>query len=255
MHMVGDTANAVALTPGIPNYGGKVSVQIRPNDLLQKRLAGLGAERDMYQQKRERLRHSAEYRSGLQPSGLVSTYTRGVAPRWYITAPSALGSVLATSLLLTGCHTTQPATPAPTHLPAALYPARPTVPAPMFKVFHKTDTSLTLTTDPDATDEEIESLVWQLRDAAHAHTLAKVGIDQAYVDHNKPSTWFHIYRGTKCAAEKYVTGNPPCGGSYHAAADYTFGTVGNPMWDQGTLLHDEKETLLWDPDKPYTATH
>ncbi len=136
----------------------------------------------------------------------------------------------------------------------ARYPPRPTTPPPPVKLFHKTDTSLTLVTDPNATDDQIEALIWQLRDAAHTHTLARLGPTfaqtQAVVDANK-STWFHIYRGAKCAAEKYAAGNPPCGGSYHAAADYTFGTPGNPNWDQGTLLHDEKETLLWNPDAVY----
>ncbi len=163
------------------------------------------------------------------------------------------------SLVLSGCHsTTAPAaSPELATNRTALYPPRPTTPPPTVKLFHKTADSLTLVTDPNATDEQIEAIVWQLRDAAHTHTLAKLGPTfaqtQAFVDSNK-STWFHIYRGTKCAAEKYAAGNPPCGGSYHATADYTFGTPGNPNWDQGTLLHDEKETLLWDPDTPYTPT-
>ena len=162
------------------------------------------------------------------------------------------------TVVLTGCHSTQPATTkAPTHLQAALYPVRPTTPPSAVKLFHKTADSLTLVTDTNATDDQIEALVWQIRDAAHTHTLAKLGPSfkdtQSFVDNNK-TTWFHIYRGAKCAAEKYASGNPPCGGSYHAAADYTFGTPGNPNWDQGTLLHDEKETLLWDPDAPY-QTH
>ncbi len=163
---------------------------------------------------------------------------------------------LATAALTGGCHSTSP-TPVATSTKSVTvspYPPRPTTPAPAVKLFHKTADSLTLVTDTNATDDQIESLVWQFRDAAHTHTLAKLGIPQPLVDANK-TTWFHIYRGSKCAAEKYASGNPPCGGSYHAAADYTFGTPGNPAWDQGTLLHNEKETLLWDPDAPYAATH
>ena len=165
--------------------------------------------------------------------------------------------ISAMALGLLGCHSTSPSTNNPTKPQLSLYPARPNTPPPPVKLFHKTDTSLTLVTDPDATDDQVEALVWQLRDAAHAHTLDKLGptlsTAQAFVDKNRPTTWFHIYRGTRCAAEKYASGKPPCGGSYHAAADYTFGTVGNPNWDQGTLLHDEKETLLWDPETPYKA--
>jgi hypothetical protein len=37
----------------------------------------------MNQQKRERLRHCAEYKSGLQPSTGLSTTTWGSAPCWY----------------------------------------------------------------------------------------------------------------------------------------------------------------------------
>jgi hypothetical protein len=161
------------------------------------------------------------------------------------------------SIFFVGCHATPSATTASKTAAAALYPLRPAAPPPAVKLFHKTADSLTLVTDTNATDEQIEALVWQLRDAAHSHTLAQLGMTfkdtQVLVDGNK-TTWFHLYRGSKCAAEKYASGEPPCGGSYHAAADYTFGTPGNPNWDQGTLLHDEKETLLWDPDKSYSPS-
>ncbi|MDQ2926029.1 MAG: hypothetical protein M3R43_10815, partial [Acidobacteriota bacterium] len=90
-------------------------------------------------------------------------------------------------------------------------------------------------------------------DAAHTHAFANLKIDQKIVDARKPTVWFHIYRGTKCAAEKYADGPPPCGPSYHAAGDYTFG--GGPTnldWDNGLLIHDEDhETRLWDPDALY----
>ena len=49
-----------------------------------------------------------------------------------------------------------------------------------------------------------------------------IKIPQKEVDADGTNVWFHIYRGTKCAPEKYAPGAPPCGGSYHAAGDYTF---------------------------------
>jgi hypothetical protein len=164
-------------------------------------------------------------------------------------------STAALALALTGCNSqksaptalttqiTQPATP------------RPTVTPPPFRVFHTTDSSITLVTKPDATDDEITSLIWQLRDAAHTHSLDKLKINQKMVDDRKPTVWFHIYRGPKCAAEKYAPGQPPCGPSYHAAGDYTFGGgPANPQWDSGLLIHDEDhETRLWNPDAPYTS--
>ena len=67
--------------------------------------------------------------------------------------------------------------------------------------------------------------------------------------------WFHIYRGPKCAAEKYAPGPPPCGASYHAAGDYTFGGGANHQWDDGVLLHDEThQTELWNPNAPYAPS-
>jgi hypothetical protein len=165
-----------------------------------------------------------------------------------------LALTAALALALTGCTSQKPATPAP--ITQAQPPAtpRPTIAPPPFRVFHTTDTSITLVTKPDATDDEITSLIWQLRDAAHTHTLEKLKIDQKMIDARKPTVWFHIYRGPKCAAEKYADGKPPCGPSYHAAGDYTFGGgPANPQWDSGLLIHDEDhETHLWNSDTPYT---
>lgn len=159
-------------------------------------------------------------------------------------------------LLLAGCKASAPAssTPAvsPTAAPAASYPARPSVAPPAFKVFHHDASSVTLVTKEDASDEEIESLVWELRDAAHAHSFDKLKIDQRWVDARDPMMWFHIYRGAKCASEKYTTGKLPCDASYHAAGDYTFGGFTNKEHDDGVLRKaDGTEVHLWDPDKAY----
>jgi hypothetical protein len=129
------------------------------------------------------------------------------------------------------------------------------VPPPAFKVFHHDASSITLVTKEDATDAEIESLIWELRDAAHAHTFDKLKISQKLVDDRDHKIWFHIYRGSKCASEKYADGPPPCGGSYHAAGDYTFGSYTSPEADNGALLHGEDhETELWDPDAAYHSS-
>ncbi len=72
-----------------------------------------------------------------------------------------------------------------------------------------------------ATDDEIAALVWQLRDATRTHTLDKLKISQKDADAGS-TTWFHIYRGTKCASEKFTTGKLPCEASYHATGDYTY---------------------------------
>jgi hypothetical protein len=135
---------------------------------------------------------------------------------------------------------------------------RPTTPPPPFTLFHQTtDGSFTLVTNPTATDDQIEAIIWQLRDAAHTRTFDKLGISQSKVDARDPIVWFHIYRGPKCASEAYADGKLPCGDHFNASGDYTFGGGGNHQWDDGALLHPtqagaDNQTKLWDPNTPYT---
>ena len=125
-----------------------------------------------------------------------------------------------------GCKSTPAPTPAPAQptVTKSTYPTRPTVAPPTFKVFHTTDSSITLVTDANATDDQVAAILWQLHDAAHNNTFAALDIPQQFVDKRDPMIWFHIYRGPKCASEKYTSGAFPCGASYHAAGDYTLGS-------------------------------
>jgi hypothetical protein len=135
------------------------------------------------------------------------------------------------------------------------YPARPTTTPPPFKLFHATTDSFTLVTTPTATDTQIEAIVWQLRDAAHTHTFDHLGIPQKVVDARDPMVWFHIYRGPRCAPEKYADGKLPCGASYNASGDYSFGGGANHQWDDGVILHGEDhQTELWNPNASYTPS-
>ena len=172
-----------------------------------------------------------------------------------------LAMMSAAPLLLLGCKSTPP--PAKTEAAATattaapnppLTPPRPTTAPPPFRVFHAGEGSFTLVTKDSATDDEIAAILWQLRDAARTHTLAKLKVNQADADKYSPA-WFHVYRGPKCASEKYGSGKLPCGGGYHAAGDYTYGGPKNPNWDTGALLHgeDARETQLWNPDAPYSV--
>jgi hypothetical protein len=161
-------------------------------------------------------------------------------------------------LAFTGCNSSPAPTPAPSTpvVAKSTYPPRPTTAPPAFKVFHTTDNSITLVTDANATDDQIAAILWQLHDAAHAHnhTFAALHIPQQLVDKRDPMVWFHIYRGPKCASEKYTTGALPCGPSYHAAGDYTLGSFSNKDRDDAVLLHgDDKQTELWNPDAPPTS--
>jgi hypothetical protein len=134
------------------------------------------------------------------------------------------------------------------------YPSRPTIAPPPFTLFHQTpEGSFTLVTTPTATDTQIAAIIYQLRDAAHTRTFDKLGIPQKAVDARDPMVWFHIYRGSKCAPEKYTDRALPCGDHYNASGDYTFGGGPTHQWDDGVLLHGEDhQTELWPPGSPYT---
>jgi hypothetical protein len=184
-----------------------------------------------------------------KPDILTHTVSRHrVTLRSFVIASSALAMFL-------GCNST------PVHTTSTVtttqQPPRTSTPPPPFTLFHATNDSFTLVTTPTATDEQIEAIVWQLRDAAHTRTFDKLNIPQSKVDARDPMVWFHIYRGPKCAPEKYADGALPCGGSYHASGDYTFGGGANHQWDNGVILHhtpngEDHETNLWPPGSPYT---
>ena len=171
-------------------------------------------------------------------------------------SPALLCSVVLAMLPL-GCNSTPSPKPTIT-ADTTHYPARPTTPPPPFKLFHQTpDGSFTLVTAPTATDDQIAALIYQLRNAAHTRTFDRLHIPQKAVDARDPMVWFHIYRGPKCAAEKYADGKLPCGDHYNASGDYTFGGGANHQWDDGVLLHptpagEPTQTELWNPNAPYT---
>jgi hypothetical protein len=137
---------------------------------------------------------------------------------------------------------------------SATYPARPAVAAPAVKVFHQDEDTYTLVTKANATDEEIEAILWQLRDAARAHRFDALHLSQRFVDTRKPSVWFHVYRGTRCADEKFVKGEYPCGAKYNGAGDYTLGAYNDPGWDNAVLHKaDGTEVQLWNSDAAAAA--
>ncbi|HEU5341534.1 hypothetical protein [Edaphobacter sp.] len=90
----------------------------------------------MNQNKRERLRHPQNYKSGLQPSLIVDFNTWGFTPGWYKAAPLALLKISAASLLFavalatSGCaqtsHSSAPPAPVAQHKFASQSTAKPT---------------------------------------------------------------------------------------------------------------------------------
>jgi hypothetical protein len=152
---------------------------------------------------------------------------------------------------MAGCKQQQPAKPVAEATPMPTAPARPMVAAPAFKVFHQDGPSVILVTTENAPDRQIAAIVWALHDAERAHGFAKYGVDQAAIDKRDPNATFNIYRGTKCAKERYAEGAPPCGASYHAAGSYTVGSYRDRDWDDGELVTaDGKMTPLWDNTPP-----
>ncbi|MDE1162729.1 MAG: hypothetical protein PW792_12385 [Acidobacteriaceae bacterium] len=126
------------------------------------------------------------------------------------------------------------------------YPVRPAIAPPTFKLFHQTDNSLTLVTDEHASNDQIAAILWQLHDTAKTDSFGPLGLPQSFIDKRDPIVWFHIYRGAKCASEKYTEGKYPCGASYHGAGDYTLGSFSNKNYDDAVLITNGKETHLWD---------
>ena len=165
----------------------------------------------------------------------------------------SLALVLGATLSAIGCNNAAPpakSAPAPATIEYH-YPPRPTIPPPAVKVFHQDEDTYTLVTKADATDDEISAILWQLSDAAHSQSFDKLHLSQKFIDTRKPTVWFHIYRGSKCANEKFVKGKYPCGAKYNGAGDYTLGTYKNPLWNDASVHHaDGSETHLWDPDVP-----
>jgi len=156
-------------------------------------------------------------------------------------------AALTVGFIALGCTTPKPTTQNPT--PATThYASRPTTPPPPFKLFHQSPDTLTLTTTESASNTQIAALIYQLRDAANTHTFGSIHLPQALIDARAPIVWFHIYRGTKCASEKYAA-KLPCGPSYHAAGEFTLGSFHNPNRTDGELNLDENHTTaLWNPD-------
>ena len=155
-------------------------------------------------------------------------------------------------LSVSGCKSAPPPQTASVAAPAAAaFPLRPSVPPPPFKVFHQDNDTYTLVAAPTVADDQIEAILYQLHDAARAHSFDSLHLSQAFVDARKPIVWFHVYRGAKCASEKFTKGAYPCGASYHGAGDYTLGDYKNPNWDDAVLFRDGgAEVHLWNPDAP-----
>ena len=100
MNVVCNPAHAKAFAFGVSGNGSKIRVECRPNGRIEDGSTVFCAEDNMDQNKRERLRHRVDYRSGLQPSRTEANLTWGFTPCWYKTAPLALSTVSTLFFLL-----------------------------------------------------------------------------------------------------------------------------------------------------------
>ena len=145
-----------------------------------------------------------------------------------------------------GCKTPAPA-PAPTT--TTPYPPRPTTAPAPFTIFHQDNNTYILVVPQTTPDPQLAALLWQLRDAAHAHTFDTLHLSQTFINARHPKVFFHLYRGPKCAAETYKQPYP-CGPSYHGSADFSIGGFSNPSATDGSLVApDGTITHLWDASK------
>ena len=159
--------------------------------------------------------------------------------RGYVTALLTISLTLAV-----GCKST-PA-PAPTVTTGPAYPPRPNVPPATFRSIQQTNNSYILVVPEAATNDQLAATLYQLRDAAQAHTFDQLHLSQSFIDARHPKVFFHLYRGAKCAPETFAKGPYPCGPSYHGAADFSIGGFANPSATDGSLVApDGAVTHLW----------
>jgi hypothetical protein len=92
MNVVHGSTSAKAFTLCVPGNGGKICIKRGADRNVQDRGAVFCAEDYMDQNKRERLRHRVDYRSGFQPDCSVANRTWGFTPCWYKGAPLALST-------------------------------------------------------------------------------------------------------------------------------------------------------------------
>ena len=79
MHMIGNTTHAKTIAPGPTHHSGEIGRHINTHRLRQQRFAVLRTENHMNQNKRQRLRHGIDDRSGIQPSAIPQTRYLGLA--------------------------------------------------------------------------------------------------------------------------------------------------------------------------------
>ena len=101
VNVVRNTPHAKAFAFSITGNRGEVGMKRGTHRIIKNGSAIFGAKDHMDKEKRKRLGHRQNYKSGLQPSRMSGNGTWGYAPGWYSVAPLALFLTLALST--SGC--------------------------------------------------------------------------------------------------------------------------------------------------------
>jgi len=101
VNVVRNTPHAKAFAFSITGNRGEVGMKRGTHRIIKNGSAIFGAKDHMDKEKRKRLGHRQNYKSGLQPSRMSGNGTWGFAPGWYKAAPLALFLTLALST--SGC--------------------------------------------------------------------------------------------------------------------------------------------------------
>ncbi len=119
-------------------------------------------------------------------------------------------------------------------------PARvtgPTTPPPAFRLYRfKFDEKIgasiiSYVAPPNTTDDQIKSLVWLFREKVRSQKFRDISINQPTSSNFGKRGYLQgilsIYRGEKCAGEKFSDAEGPCGDGDHDAAYYQWGVFGD----------------------------
>ncbi len=118
--------------------------------------------------------------------------------------------------------------------------ARPKTPVPHFRVAHEDFRNpISLVIAPNATDEQVVSLLWKIRDAVRSHSFSELGLQPANGKNRyNTSGMIEVFRGTRCVAETYTEGVWPCGDTEHYDGFYQWGLGGLPLDAEARFARD-----------------
>jgi hypothetical protein len=138
-------------------------------------------------------------------------------------------------------------------------PGRPSTPVPRFHVFRsKVDEGTSVVVSPNATDNQLKSLLWLFREKVRSHHFDDIGIthptSKQWGKEGYSSGIIYVYRGKTCAGENFYDYAGPCvapGTDGHDVAEYQWGLlvdgVFNSDADNGAIYvrdkSSEKRTL------------